>query len=65
MLLYQTRLYALHNVFAAQAEVLSASMAWRAYVQGAYDLYVTAVIAFPFMAVIIPVALHPSSRRTA
>ena len=33
MLLYQTRLYALLNVFAAQAVVLSLSVAWQAYVQ--------------------------------
>lgn len=58
MLLYQTRLYALLNVFAAQAVVLSMSVAWQAYVQGADDLYVTALIAFAFKAVIIPVALH-------
>jgi hydrogenase-4 component E len=58
MLLYQTRLYALLNVFAAQAVVLSMSVAWQAYVQSANHLYVTAMIAFAFKAVIIPVALH-------
>ena len=35
MLLYQTRLYALLNVFALQAVVLSLSVAWQAYVQDA------------------------------
>jgi hydrogenase-4 component E len=58
MLLYQTRLYALLNVFAAQAVVLSMSVAWQAYVQSANHLYVTAMIAFAFKAVIIPVTLH-------
>jgi len=58
LLLYQTRLYALLNVFAAQGVVLSMSVAWQAYVQSANHLYLTAMIAFSFKAVIIPVALH-------
>jgi hydrogenase-4 component E len=58
MLLYQTRLFALLNVFALQAVVLALSVAWQAYVQDAIHLYVTAAIAFAFKAVIIPVALH-------
>lgn len=56
--LYQTRLYALLNVFALQAVVLSLSVAWQAYVQDAAHLYVTAAIAFLFKAVAVPVALH-------
>ena len=58
MLLYQTRLFALLNVFALQAVVLALSVAWQAYVQAAIHLYVTAAIAFAFKAIIIPVALH-------
>ncbi len=58
MLLYQTRLFALLNVFALQAVVLSLSVAWQAYVQGAAHLYATAAIAFAFKAIISPVALH-------
>ena len=58
MLLYQNRLYALLNVFALQAVVLSLSVAWQAYVQDANHLYITAAIAFAFKAVIIPLALH-------
>ncbi|HVZ92780.1 MAG TPA: hypothetical protein VG843_14105 [Rhizomicrobium sp.] len=58
MLLYQDRLYALLNVFALQAAVLSLSVAWQAYVQGAPHLYVTAAIALLFKAIVIPVALH-------
>src|SRR5262245_47434962 len=58
MLLYQDRLYALLNVFAFQAAVLALSVAWQAYVQGAPHLYITAIIALVFKAIIIPVALH-------
>jgi len=58
MLLYQTRLFALLNVFAVQAVVLALSVAWQAYVQDAIHLYATAAIAFGFKAVVIPLALH-------
>lgn len=58
MLLYQDRLYSLLNVFALQAVVLALSVAWQAYVQGAPHLYVTAVIALVFKAMVIPIALH-------
>ena len=58
LLLYQNRLYSLLNVFALQAVVLSLSVAWQAYVQGAPHLYVTAAIALVFKAMIIPIALH-------
>ena len=58
MLLYQTRLYALLNVYSAQAVVLSLSVAWQAFVQDATHLYVTAAVAFAFKAVAIPIALH-------
>ncbi|MFB9269342.1 hydrogenase-4 component E [Bradyrhizobium erythrophlei] len=58
MMLYQDRLYALLNIFALHALVLAFSVAWQAYVQHAPHLYVTAVIALVFKAIIIPVALH-------
>jgi hydrogenase-4 component E len=58
MLLYQDRMYALLNVFALHALVLSASVAWQAHVQGAPHLYVTATIALVLKGVVIPVALH-------
>lgn len=58
MMLYQDRLHALLSVFALQALVLSLSVFWQAYAQGAAHLYVTAVIALVFKAIIIPVALH-------
>ena len=56
--LYQDRLYALLNVYAAHALVLAASVAWQAFVQDAPHLYVTAAVALIFKAIVIPVALH-------
>jgi hydrogenase-4 component E len=56
--LYQDRLYALLNVYAAHALVLAASVAWQAFLQDAPHLYVTAMIALVFKAIVIPVSLH-------
>src|SRR5258708_8378457 len=56
--LYQDRLSALIDVFAAHALVLALSVAWQAFAQGAPHLYITAVIALVFKAIIIPVALR-------
>ena len=58
MLLYQTRMFALLNTYALHALVLSASVAWQAYIQDAPHLYITACIALGLKAIIIPVALH-------
>jgi hydrogenase-4 component E len=58
MQLYQNRLYALLNIFALHAGILAASVAWQALVQDAPHLYLTAIIALIFKAVIIPAALH-------
>ena len=58
MLLYQDRMFALLNVFALHAVILSGSVAWQAYIQGAGHLYVPAAIALTLKAVIIPVALR-------
>lgn len=63
MMLYQDRLYALLNVYALHAGVLALSVAWQAYVQHAPHLYVTALIALVFKAIVIPVALHRIIRR--
>ncbi|MDH6260164.1 hydrogenase-4 component E [Bradyrhizobium sp. BR13661] len=63
MMLYQDRLYALLNVYALHAGVLALSVAWQAYVQQAPHLYVTALIALVFKAIIIPVALHRIIKR--
>jgi hydrogenase-4 component E len=58
MLLYQDRLYALLNVYALHAVVLALSVGWQAFIQHAPHLYVTAVIALGFKAILIPVALR-------
>ncbi len=58
MLLYQDRLYALINVYAGHALVLTLSVAWQAYIQNAPHLYITAGLAFGFKAIVIPVALR-------
>ncbi|HVV26507.1 MAG TPA: hypothetical protein VHC40_00930 [Rhizomicrobium sp.] len=58
MLLYQDRLYALLNIYALHAVVLSLSVAWQAHIQDAPHLYITAFIALAFKAIVIPVALH-------
>ena len=56
--LYQNRLSALLNLYATHALVLSLSVAWQATVQHAPHLYLTALIALTFKAIIIPLALH-------
>ncbi len=58
MLLYQDRLYALINVYAGHALVLTLSVAWQAYIQNAPHLYITAGLALGFKAIVIPVALR-------
>lgn len=63
LMLYQDRLTALINVFAAQALVLALSVAWQAYVQAAPHLYVTAAIALVFKALVIPLVLHRIIKR--
>jgi len=57
-MLYQDRLYALIRVFALHAVVLALSVSWQATIQHAPHLYITAVIALLFKAIIIPVSLH-------
>src|ERR1043165_1256263 len=44
--------------FALLAVVLAASVAWQAFAQNAPHLYITALIALVFKAIIIPAALH-------
>jgi len=58
VLLYQDRLYSLLNVYALHALVLALAVAWQAFIQGAPHLYVTALIALIFKAIIIPVVLR-------
>jgi hydrogenase-4 component E len=56
--LYQDRLYALLNIFALHAFVLALSVAWQAFIQNAPHLYITALIALGFKAILIPIVLH-------
>jgi hydrogenase-4 component E len=63
LLLYQERLVALINVFALQALILAASVAWQASLQDAPHLYVAAGIALVLKAILIPVALRFIVRR--
>jgi hydrogenase-4 component E len=58
MLLYQDRMTGLISTFALHALVVSASVAWQAYIQHAPHLYITAAIALVIKAVVIPVALR-------
>jgi hydrogenase-4 component E len=58
VLLYQDRLYALLNVYALHALTLALAVAWQARIQDAPHLYLTALIALGFKAIIIPLALH-------
>ncbi|BBF93292.1 hydrogenase-4 component E [Blastochloris tepida] len=63
VLLYQDRLTAMLNVFAAHAMLLGAAVGWQAEVQGAGHLWITAGIAFVFKGIVIPTALHAMVRR--
>jgi hydrogenase-4 component E len=63
LMLFQDRLTALINVFAAQAVTLSLAVAWQAYIQDAPHLYVTAAIALVVKAIVIPLALHRIIRQ--
>ena len=63
LMLYQDRLTALINVFAAQAAALALAVAWQAWVQSAPHLYITAAIALVLKAAVIPLALHRIIKR--
>ena len=63
LLLYQDRITATLNVFAAQAIVLGLAVAWQAELQDAAHLFVTAAIALVVKGGIIPMALHRIVRR--
>ncbi len=63
LMIYQDRLSALLDVFAAHAVALSASVAWQAHLQQAPHLYLTALIALLFKALIIPMALSRIVQR--
>jgi hydrogenase-4 component E len=57
VLLYQDRLFALIGLYRVHALLLALSVAWQALIQSAPHLYVTALIALVFKALIIPGAL--------
>lgn len=65
MLLYQRRVAAVVSVLAAQGAVLALAAAWQGFVQGAPQLYVTALIAAVAKAGLIPLALRWMIRRLA
>jgi len=62
-LLYQARLFALLNVFAAQSMALALAVAWQAYIQDANHLYITAGIALVMKGMLIPEALRRIVKR--
>lgn len=63
VLLYQRRVTAVINAFAAQGALLALAAAWQGWVQGAPGLYLTALIAFAAKTVAIPLALRALVRR--
>ena len=63
MLLYQRRVAAVIHALALQGGVLAAAAAWQGHVQGAPQLYLTALIALAAKAVLIPLALRLLVRR--
>ncbi len=58
VLLYQVRMLALLNALALHAGILALSVAWQAHIQAAPHLFITAIIALGFKAVLIPWALR-------
>jgi hydrogenase-4 component E len=58
VLLYQRRVPAVVNALAAQGAVLAAAAFWQGLIQGAPQLYLTALIALTAKAVLIPLALR-------
>jgi hydrogenase-4 component E len=62
-LLYQRRIRAVVNIYAAQAIALAAAAAWQGHAQGATQLYITALITLAAKGFAIPVALHAVIRR--
>jgi hydrogenase-4 component E len=63
IMLYQTRMPALLNVFSVHALMLASSVAWEGWSQHAPQLFITAAIALIIKAIVIPLALHRIVRR--
>ena len=62
-LLYQQRIGAVLNVFAAQSITLALAVAWLAWSDDRPDLFITALIALALKGIVIPVALHRTVNR--
>ncbi|MDP2329766.1 MAG: hydrogenase-4 component E [Reyranella sp.] len=62
-LLYQQRIAAVLNTFAAQSVALALAVAWAAWSQDRPDLFITALIALTLKGIVIPVALHRTVAR--
>jgi hydrogenase-4 component E len=62
-LLYQQRIAAVLNAFAAQSITLALAVAWAAWSEDRPDLFITAAIALGLKGVLIPVALHRTVTR--
>ena len=62
-LLYQQRIAAVLNAFAAQSITLALAVAWAAWSENRPDLYITALIALTLKGIVIPVALHRTVAR--
>ena len=63
ILLYETRISGLLDIFAAHATVLACAVGWQAYIQHEPHLYITAVIALVLKAGMIPFVLHRIIRK--
>lgn len=63
MLLSQRRVAAVIDALAVQGAILALAAAWQGFVQGAPQLYLTALIALGAKAVLIPLALRTLIRR--
>ena len=61
-LLYQQRIAAVLNAFAAQSIVLALAVAWAAWSSNRPDLFITALIAFTLKGIVIPLALATSAQ---
>ena len=57
-LLYQDRITAVLNTFAAQAVLLALAVAWQAWTQDRPNLFITAALALGLKGIIVPVALR-------
>jgi len=62
-LLYQERIAAVLNAFAAQSIILALAVAWAAWSDNRPHLYITALIALTLKGIIIPLALRRTVER--